>query len=575
MKIIIKITLSLLLLIILLLLYLYYSSQTLLSNFIEEELEKVEFENLKLELNRPSFSGILIKKVSFTRSINNIVIKANLSNLKVAYSLPSLFNFRVNSVTIEQADLLATIQKNNTKSSTQNDSFKLPKLNFAPLNNITIINYNFNAINFLETEVKFQGKLDLKLKEKNNLLKLTTTQNTENKFFDKILANLNLHEVDNETILNGEFDIEGFKLSFLPETPSFQIKNTIAVTSELATLKGSIESNSLEDIKAKTTAQYFISKKNGFLNIDFEDLDLNKNYLSLTEYVQTKSIKNNLQNLKLNSGTLLSKVALDVENNKIEKVIASIAVKKAIGIFEEISFSNLNLAEHKISLYPKIYSIAPSNIYIKNIDYGFSLENTNCQFEIYKTNYEVPVFGCNDFSTNIFGGQIIGNTLKYNPELTSNLFNIKLKSIKLEKLLLLHPQESLIGTGSFDGYLPIRISNKNSLTISKGEIKSKSKGGILQYKPESNPFLSGNQQLKIIGNALDNFHYNQLNTVLDYNTAGDMLLNAEIKGKNPDMNKEQEIHVNLKLEENIPALLRSLRLSSKVGTNIEKGLKRK
>jgi dicarboxylate transporter DctA-like protein len=47
-------------------------------------------------------------------------------------------------------------------------------------------------------------------------------------------------------------------------------------------------------------------------------------------------------------------------------------------------------------------------------------------------------------------------------------------------------------------------------------------------------------------------------------------LKARLEGKNPDQNKSPPIHFNLTVQENIPALLKSLRLMGDIEQSVQK-----
>lgn len=70
--------------------------------------------------------------------------------------------------------------------------------------------------------------------------------------------------------------------------------------------------------------------------------------------------------------------------------------------------------------------------------------------------------------------------------------------------------------------------------------------------------------------ALSNFQYQVLEVNSDYQAGGDLLLKVRLEGKNPDWQGGQPVNLNLNLQENIPALLRSLQLSDEISEKVRK-----
>ena len=79
-----------------------------------------------------------------------------------------------------------------------------------------------------------------------------------------------------------------------------------------------------------------------------------------------------------------------------------------------------------------------------------------------------------------------------------------------------------------------------------------------------------NASLDLVLKALSNFQYQVLDVISDYKAGGDLTLRVRLEGKNPDWQGGQPINLNLKLQENIPTLLRSLQLSDEISEKVKK-----
>ena len=82
-----------------------------------------------------------------------------------------------------------------------------------------------------------------------------------------------------------------------------------------------------------------------------------------------------------------------------------------------------------------------------------------------------------------------------------------------------------------------------------------------------------NQAMRIVTEALEDFHYDLLSGQVNYDETGKLLMNLRLEGRNPDLEKGRPIHFNINLEEDIPALLASLQLSGKVSDTIQQRVK--
>ena len=137
-------------------------------------------------------------------------------------------------------------------------------------------------------------------------------------------------------------------------------------------------------------------------------------------------------------------------------------------------------------------------------------------------------------------------------------------------------QETVKGTGTLDGTLPLFISKTdsgNAVTVQNGSIQGRAPGGTLHFevdKETANAWAQNQPQLDLIVKSLENYHYSKLEVGVDYEKNGILKLATILEGKNPDFRNGVPIHFNLNIEENIPALIKSLSLVNELEQKIEK-----
>ena len=113
-----------------------------------------------------------------------------------------------------------------------------------------------------------------------------------------------------------------------------------------------------------------------------------------------------------------------------------------------------------------------------------------------------------------------------------------------------------------DGSIPLTVTSRG-LRVQDGNFEARPPGGVIRYtaSPEAaHAVTQANTNMEIVLQALSNFHYNVLQVGAQYAENGTLQLQARLEGKNPDQEKSPPIHFNLTVQENIPALLKSLRL---------------
>ena len=148
------------------------------------------------------------------------------------------------------------------------------------------------------------------------------------------------------------------------------------------------------------------------------------------------------------------------------------------------------------------------------------------------------------------------------------LLPLKLSGLDLQELFRVYPAEGLAGNGLIDGTLPLRLGG--AISIEQGLIEARPPGGQLSFhSPRIRAMGQANPGMKLVTDALEDFHYDLLSSSVDYDQSGTLQLGMRLHGQNPAIEKGRPIHFNINLEEDIPALLASLQLTDKVSGIIQ------
>jgi hypothetical protein len=173
-----------------------------------------------------------------------------------------------------------------------------------------------------------------------------------------------------------------------------------------------------------------------------------------------------------------------------------------------------------------------------------------------------PVVDLRDIQGELFGGTMTSPAVHFDPAKPPARLTISLREIDLAKVLSVEQQKGIEGTGLLNGTLPLTVTAAGA-SVKDGTIEAQSPGGVIRYTatPEVGKLIAeSDHSLKLVSQSLNNFHYNVLRVGVQYREDGLLQLIARLEGKNPDMKKTPPIHFNLTVQENIPALLKSLRM---------------
>jgi len=206
------------------------------------------------------------------------------------------------------------------------------------------------------------------------------------------------------------------------------------------------------------------------------------------------------------------------------------------------------------------------------VDVGFPVENIDMRFALAthpKT--QTPIVQIKKFAAELLGGRAHTEPFVLDLGREKNALLVKLEQIGLNEIMKLEQQEGLQGSGMLDGQIPIEISSEG-VVVTHGQMTARAPGGVIRYEPtaEVAELAQSNPSVGMVVEALSNFQYQVLNVISDYKRGGDLALQVRLEGKNPDWQAGQPVHLNLNVEENIPALLRSLQLSGDITERMRK-----
>lgn len=146
----------------------------------------------------------------------------------------------------------------------------------------------------------------------------------------------------------------------------------------------------------------------------------------------------------------------------------------------------------------------------------------------------------------------------------------RLEGVQLGDVLAAYPTEGLSGSGVIDGSFDVQRSAEG-LSVRDGKLAARAPGGVLRFhSPKIEALGQANPAMKIVTEALHDFHYDLLTSDVRYDENGKLNLGLRLNGHNPALEGGRPINFSINLEEDIPALLTSLQLSDRVSETIQR-----
>lgn len=179
-----------------------------------------------------------------------------------------------------------------------------------------------------------------------------------------------------------------------------------------------------------------------------------------------------------------------------------------------------------------------------------------------------------DFSAEVFGGRIAVEHIDYDMIKKSGETTLQFNNIPLQKLLELQGTSKLYATGMVMGTIPIKMSGE-LFEIMKGGMNAEQSGQII-YATTPEERAAANQGLRATYEALSNFLYVELLSTITMAPDGKSIIAIQLKGNNPDFQGGRPVELNLKVEQNLLDLMRSLSIASDIEQSIsEKALQQR
>jgi hypothetical protein len=252
---------------------------------------------------------------------------------------------------------------------------------------------------------------------------------------------------------------------------------------------------------------------------------------------------------------------------------ANIKLEDVGGNINELLFSDMSF-QHSFEVLPELQSVQSSEIHIAHIDSGVSIDNIRTKLTIESTSEPQPRLLLNDLYGEIFNGTFSSKAVIYDLNRSNNTFNIDANNIDLAEIVRTQQLNDIEVTGKISGQIPVELT-ENGLFIKDGAFINDVTNGTIRYNPATGTqLLKQNPLTGIALDALKDFRYSHLSADVNFTPEGMLTVGLQLKGISPELDTERPVHLNIKTEQNLLSLLKSLRYAQGISNKIDNRVRR-
>ncbi|WP_415911959.1 YdbH domain-containing protein [Neptuniibacter sp. QD37_11] len=323
-----------------------------------------------------------------------------------------------------------------------------------------------------------------------------------------------------------------------------------------------VSSNTPIKLDLKGRANTTLSNGNTKLNWSVQPISLKAIDRSLEAYAP---IPKELSVLK---GTFFHKGSGNLKNGKFSAQFNN-SIRAANLSWDETLIEGLNLdSTSRLSTSGRLRDTG--SIKLDQVTTGVEIKNVQTSYQ-YQQRNSGDLLKLKGMQAELFEGLISLSDFEFNPSKPDITSQVKVDNIDLGAVMALERQQGLSGEGKLGGSFPLAYKD-NAFTITDGVIKGLPPGGKILFEPTPavQAYAAANVGLKMAIEALQNFHYEELDIGLNYLADGTALLETRLKGRNPDWQNGHPVDFTINVEENIPKLIKTLQFADKLTKTIEK-----
>ncbi|HTN35093.1 MAG TPA: YdbH domain-containing protein [Marinobacter sp.] len=280
--------------------------------------------------------------------------------------------------------------------------------------------------------------------------------------------------------------------------------------------------------------------------------------------------------LTVSAGTVSANAIYELPENGAMRLGGKLAFIDWSGTYDRTALSKMN-GSLEFALEGDCIRVATPELTIEEVNAGMPVGPVRIagHYQAPLTKLSGGQLTLEHATTGALGGQVQIQPGSWDLAQAPVRFPVELTELSLARLLQLYPAEGVAGTGILSGTVPVLFDPATGIRVERGRIDALKPGGRLQVTAERLKALaSQSESMKLVAQALENFRYSVLDSGINYDENGTLVLELHLEGNSTEVGEGQPLVLNINLEENIPALLTSLQLSGRVSDAVAERVKR-
>ncbi len=246
---------------------------------------------------------------------------------------------------------------------------------------------------------------------------------------------------------------------------------------------------------------------------------------------------------------------------------SSIKVEELAGFYTDTAFTGLS-TDFEVNYNDVGITVDPTMISVDLIDMGLPIENITADVAMDINERAIDV---ENLEMTAFNGVISAAPFSFHTGRHANNIILTAKEIELAELLAIKDFAAVYVTGTMGAVLPITIE-QDGISIDGGKLTGEPPGGVIRYLDGGEPNDTDASSIALVTAALSNFEYESLTADMTYSKDGDLKLQMQLKGRNPELDDGRPVVLNLGVENNVPQMLKSLQAARAVEEILENRL---
>ena len=274
----------------------------------------------------------------------------------------------------------------------------------------------------------------------------------------------------------------------------------------------------------------------------------------------------------LDQGSLTVTGQLDWHQQQINQASLAIHLEKAAGRIGKIRFLDASLHQD-LEVWPKVLSRRPGQLHITTLYLGpIQVRDISCKNRLLPGPATFPgQVLIQGLTAQIFGGHVSSPGVALNIQPLKSTFTLALDNIDMAAILALLKREDLQVQGRLSGTLPFRLNGKK-IWIRQGKLHSLPPGGIIRYHLDTAK-TPASPSTRILFKALEEYTFDHMRAQVDYQPDGRLQIDFHLQGKSPGLDRHRPVHLNIRTEQNLLSLLKSLDYSQSLVRELDKKVK--